>query len=201
MILNKASWDLYINTPSESADIIFNEFLPYINSKDKESVQELIKTWMQFSLLEYSVYKKYDQTIITFASFYIGLSQHDNISKGLFDLFLAFIENSHVVSLSEVKQCSESIMNLLQVSEECKMEAYDDLTLSPKFTRANSLYSLGEIFTQYEQSSLLQLEKEESSSLFSIQSTFDSDSNFAFAEEKAPITFLSRKRKASVTIE
>lgn len=196
---------MYINTPSEYADLLFNEFLfGCIDNNHKESIQELIRTWMQFSLFEYSIYKNYNQTVITFASFYIGLSQHENVTKELFHSFIAFIENSHIVSLLEVKQCSESIMSLLQVNDECKIEEYDDLVMSPKYTRENSVYSLGEIFTQYEQCSLSQLEKEEDSKslLLSFQSTYDSsDSNFLFVEEQVSNTFLSRKRKASVSIK
>lgn len=198
LILNQASWDLYLNTPSEYAAIIFDDFIiQHLHEDHFDSLKELISTWIQFGLNEYSLYYKYDQVTLTLASIYIGLSQHDNVSKDTFKKFISFLEHNELIDLNRIQQCSNSFMLTLESYSNTNDE--EDLSELISLTRANSTesYSLDEVFAHYDQTSLIHMSQRGNWIQSSILGDIDDDS----MNISSNITheFLSKKRKASAS--
>lgn len=197
LILNQASWDLYLNTPSEYAAIILDEFIiQNVHEDHFSSLKELINTWIQFGLNEYSLYHQYDQVTLTLASIYIGLSQHDNVTKEAFEKFISFIEYNELIDLSRIQQCSNSFMLTLESYNTNNDE--EDLSELIKLTRANSTESshLEELFTHYDQCSIFHMPQK----INCLQSSIDiSDDDSWIINNKSKHEFLSKKRKSSVS--
>lgn len=168
-MLNKVSLNLYLYTSEDCAEIINNEFLNKIlllnknDTPDMYSFKEIICTWREFALYEYSIYQKYDSVTITFSSFYIGLLLSGNIISKDTDLmqeYEAFIKTTNIVSHEIVQQCSKDIYNIFQLSDTNQDNDAVELKMLSKPTRANSDSSLNQVFTQYDKDSIQQYDQE-----------------------------------------
>lgn len=148
--------DLYLYTSEDCADIINTEFLIRNVLWNFDFIKEIISTWREFALYEYSIYQRYDNVTITFSSFYIGLSLSgyvdNNSDNDLMQSYEAFIEKSNIVSLTIIQQCSKDIYTIFQLSDNQNNDFKEIMLLSLP-TRANSDCSITQLFTQYDNDS------------------------------------------------
>ncbi len=70
LILNRISWKLLLETPKETSILILRELF---EDGVCSEVEENVSDWINFSLNEWFIFKKYDQFVISVASVLLGL--------------------------------------------------------------------------------------------------------------------------------
>lgn len=157
LILNKCSGDFLLENPFEIIENILNEILNH-DEKKIQIYQDMINTWFQFTINEYSIYGKYDIATITMASFFLGVSNinSEEISKEeekkIKEAFISYLKQINLFSWEKIEKCSTEIKNIfLSVDHQENEEDSNDITFSGLLTRSNSTSSSGDIVKAYEQ--------------------------------------------------
>ena len=157
LIFNKCSGDLFLENPFEIIDIILKEILNQ-DGKKIQIYQDMINTWFQFTINEYSIYGKYDIATITMASFFLGVSNinSEEISneeeKKIKEAFISYLKQINLFSWEKIEKCSTEIKHIfLSVDHQQNDEDSNDIAFSGLLTRSNSTASSGDIVKAYEQ--------------------------------------------------
>ncbi len=137
---------LYLKCPSDIIEIVNLELQKVINfsTLKMKNFINITNSFILFSLNEFSVYKKYNQFIITFACLLIGISSDfDNNElneeeKGKNkNLLKDFIKKFNFIDLSIIEKCEKDILFIIDNSSDDENDF--------EITRPNSLNSLIDI--------------------------------------------------------
>ena len=113
-----------------------------------ENYINITNSFILFSLHEYSIYKKYNQVIITFACLLIGISDFDNgenseeENKKNKNIIKNFITELDFIDLGLIEECEKDILSVINNNSD------DDEEF--EITRANSLNSFSEALNNNE---------------------------------------------------
>ena len=113
------------------------ELLNCSNSK-MDNLLNSTNSFIYFSLCEYSIYKKYNQLIITFACLLIGISSEYNDDEKQRDLIKNFFRQFDFINLRLIEECEKDILSLINDNNS------DDDEEEFEYTRPSSLNSLFE---------------------------------------------------------
>ena len=137
---------LYLKCPSDIIEIVNLELQKVINfsTLKMKNFINITNSFILFSLNEFSVYKKYNQFIITFACLLIGISSdfdnnelnEDEKEKNK-NLLKEFIKEFNFIDLSIIEKCEKDILFII--------DNYSDDENDFEITRPNSLNSLFDI--------------------------------------------------------
>ena len=128
-----------------------------------------VNSFIQFSLSEYSIFKKYNQFIITLSCLLIGISSdfdeelNEEESQKNRNLLKNYFKEFNFLNLSIVEECEKEILFIINNTSDEDEEDF-------KITRPNSLNSLLELFNNSEK---LKENKNENSYRFSTASNED----------------------------
>jgi len=128
-----------------------------------------VNSFIQFSLSEYSIFKKYNQFIITLSCLLIGISSdfdeelNEEESQKKRNLLKNYFKEFNFLNLSIVEECEKEILFIINNNSDEDEEDF-------KITRPNSLNSLLELFNNSEK---LKENKNENSYRFSTASNED----------------------------
>ena len=137
---------LYLKCPSDIIEFVNLELQKVINfsTLKMKNFINITNSFILFSLNEFSVYKKYNQFIITFACLLIGISSDfDNNElneeeKGKNkNLLKDFIKKFNFIDLSIIEKCEKDILFIIDNSSDDENDF--------EITRPNSLNSLFDI--------------------------------------------------------
>ena len=129
----------------------------------------MVNSFIQFSLSEYSIFKKYNQFIITLSCLLIGISSdfdeelNEEESQKKRNLLKNYFKEFNFLNLSIVEECEKEILFIINNTSDEDEEDF-------KITRPNSLNSLLELFNNSEK---LKENKNENSYRFSTASNED----------------------------
>ena len=129
----------------------------------------MVNSFIQFSLSEYSIFKKYNQFIITLSCLLIGISSdfdeelNEEESQKNRNLLKNYFKEFNFLNLSIVEECEKEILFIINNNSDEDEEDF-------KITRPNSLNSLLELFNNSEK---LKENKNENSYRFSTASNED----------------------------
>ena len=129
----------------------------------------MVNSFIQFSLSEYSIFKKYNQFIITLSCLLIGISSdfdeelNEEESQKKRNLLKNYFKEFNFLNLSIVEECEKEILFIINNNSDEDEEDF-------KITRPNSLNSLLELFNNSEK---LKENKNENSYRFSTASNED----------------------------
>ena len=129
----------------------------------------MVNSFIQFSLSEYSIFKKYNQFIITLSCLLIGISSdfdeelNEEERKKKKNLLKNYFKEFNFLNLSIVEECEKEILFIINNNSDEDEEDF-------KITRPNSLNSLLELFNNSEK---LKENKNENSYRFSTASNED----------------------------
>ena len=129
----------------------------------------MVNSFIQFSLSEYSIFKKYNQFIITLSCLLIGISSdfdeelNEEESQKNRNLLKNYFKEFNFLNLSIVEECEKEILFIINNTSDEDEEDF-------KITRPNSLNSLLELFNNSEK---LKENKNENSYRFSTASNED----------------------------
>ena len=129
----------------------------------------MVNSFIQFSINEYSIFKKYNQFIITLACLLIGISSgfeeefNEEESQKNRNLLKNYFKEFNFLNLSIVEECEKEILFIINNNSDEDEEDF-------KITRPNSLNSLLELFNNSEK---LKENKNENSYRFSTASNED----------------------------
>jgi len=116
------------------------KILKFSDSKMKNYIN-IVNSFIQFSICEYTIYKKYNQFIITIASLLIGISsdfeenelnEEDNQKNK--NLIKNYFKELSFLDLSIIEECEKEILFLIDNSSDDDEQDYE-------FTRPNSICS------------------------------------------------------------
>ena len=168
--------------------------------------QEMITTWIQFSINEYSVYKNFDIATIAMASFFIGVSNinSEEISEEEQEtnksLFVDFLKKINIFSLEEVEKCARAIGEIYtKEDDEENEEQMKDEEFTGLLTRSNSTASLDAIFANCDKKGKA-TKKEERINLANVEfklqlSGLDENKKEEFSIDNLKNDLLGKKRK------
>ena len=128
-----------------------------------------VNSFIQFSLSEYSIFKKYNQFIITLSCLLIGISSdfdeelNEEESQKNRNLLKNYFKEFNFLNLSIVEECEKEILFIINNTSDEDEEDF-------KITRPNSLNSLLELLNNSEK---LKENKNENSYRFSTASNED----------------------------
>ena len=128
-----------------------------------------VNSFIQFSLSEYSIFKKYNQFIITLSCLLIGISSYfdeelnEEESQKNRNLLKNYFKEFNFLNLSIIEECEKEILFIINNNSDEDEEDF-------KITRPNSLNSLLELFNNSEK---LKENKNENSYRFSTASNED----------------------------
>ena len=128
-----------------------------------------VNSFIQFSLSEYSIFKKYNQFIITLSCLLIGISSdfdeelNEEESQKKRNLLKNYFKEFNFLNLSIVEECEKEILFIINNNSDEDEEDF-------KITRPNSLNSLLELLNNSEK---LKENKNENSYRFSTASNED----------------------------
>ena len=128
-----------------------------------------VNSFIQFSLSEYSIFKKYNQFIITLSCLLIGISSvfeeefNEEESQKNRNLLKNYFKEFNFLNLSIIEECEKEILFIINNNSDEDEEDF-------KITRPNSLNSLLELFNNSEK---LKENKNENSYRFSTASNED----------------------------
>ena len=129
----------------------------------------MVNSFIQFSLSEYSIFKKYNQFIITLSCLLIGISSYfdeelnEEESQKNRNLLKNYFKEFNFLNLSIVEECEKEILFIINNNSDEDEEDF-------KITRPNSLNSLLELLNNSEK---LKDNKNENSYRFSTASNED----------------------------
>ena len=129
----------------------------------------MVNSFIQFSINEYSIFKKYNQFIITLACLLIGFSSefdeecNEEESQKNRNLLKNYFKEFNFLNLSIVEECEKEILFIINNNSDEDEEDF-------KITRPNSLNSLLELLNNSEK---LKENKNENSYRFSTASNED----------------------------
>ncbi len=129
----------------------------------------MVNSFIQFSLSEYSIFKKYNQFIITLSCLLIGISSdfdeelNEEESQKNRNLLKNYFKEFNFLNLSIVEECEKEILFIINNTSDEDEEDF-------KITRPNSLNSLLELLNNSEK---LKENKNENSYRFSTASNED----------------------------
>ena len=129
----------------------------------------MVNSFIQFSLSEYSIFKKYNQFIITLSCLLIGISSdfdeefNEEESQKKRNLLKNYFKEFNFLNLSIVEECEKEILFIINNTSDEDEEDF-------KITRPNSLNSLLELLNNSEK---LKENKNENSYRFSTASNED----------------------------
>ena len=114
--------------------------LNFSNSKMQNFIN-IVNSYIQFSICEYSIYKKYNQFIITFASLLIGISSdfeenelNEEENQKNRNLIKNYLQEFKFLDLSIIEECEKEILFLIDNSSNEDEQDFE-------FTRPNSICS------------------------------------------------------------
>jgi hypothetical protein len=139
-----------LKTPFDIIEIIQLKLklLLKFSSLKIENFINITNSFIQFSLHEYLIYKKYNQVIITFACLLIGISDFDNgenseeENKKNKNIIKNFIKELDFIDLGLIEECEKDILSVINNNSD------DDEEF--EITRANSLNSFSEALNNNE---------------------------------------------------
>ena len=139
-----------LKTPFDIIEIIQLKLklLLKFSSLKMENFINITNSFILFSLHEYSIYKKYNQVIITFACLLIGISDFDNgenseeENKKNKNIIKNFITELDFIDLGLIEECEKDILSVINNNSD------DDEEF--EITRANSLNSFSEALNNNE---------------------------------------------------
>ena len=139
-----------LKTPFDIIEIIQLKLklLLKFSSLKMENYINITNSFILFSLHEYSIYKKYNQVIITFACLLIGISDFDNgenseeENKKNKNIIKNFITELDFIDLGLIEECEKDILSVINNNSD------DDEEF--EITRANSLNSFSEALNNNE---------------------------------------------------
>ena len=129
----------------------------------------MVNSFIQFSLSEYSIFKKYNQFIITLSCLLIGISSYfdeelnEEESQKNRNLLKNYFKEFNFLNLSIIEECEKEILFIINNNSDEDEEDF-------KITRPNSLNSLLELLNNSEK---LKDNKNENSYRFSTASNED----------------------------
>jgi hypothetical protein len=116
LILNRISWKLNLSTPFEIHTIILKHFFPL--NEDFEQIQETTNDWVNFSLAEWDLYRRFSQFSITISCILIALKSKEMYTE--FENIKSFIQENYCIS--EIQECMSEIVKVMYTDEECAPE-------------------------------------------------------------------------------
>jgi hypothetical protein len=133
----------YLICPFDILELIIPNLqkkLNFSNSKMQNFIN-IVNSYIQFSICEYSIYKKYNQFIITFASLLIGISSdfeenelNEEENQKNRNLIKNYFQEFKFLDLSIIEECEKEILFLIDNSSNEDEQDFE-------FTRPNSICS------------------------------------------------------------
>ncbi len=129
----------------------------------------MVNSFIQFSINEYSIFKKYNQFIITLACLLIGISSdfdeefNEEESQKNRNLLKNYFKEFNFLNLSIIEECEKEILFIINNSSDDDEEDF-------KITRPNSINSVFEFLNNSEK---LKEDKNDNSNRFSTASNED----------------------------
>ena len=114
LILNRISWKLFLETPKETSILILREL--FEDEGVCPELEENVCDWINFSLNEWFLFKKYDQFLISVSSILLGLrvtGLEQQVEK-LVDL----VKNHGLGDLTTIQTCIQYMVAIMNQSEE-----------------------------------------------------------------------------------
>ena len=191
LILNKCEWKICLDTACNIQENILNCLYENVSLETKEN----INTWIQFVLNEYSIYKQYNMSIISFACCLVGImytANDDNEQTQLKQKVLDYMNSIECVKerINEVEKCAKEIVDLVQNEENEKDDEdnYEDECTT--LTRSSS--HIDEIFDLYNENSEDSCNDNEENVLYQLK---DNDVKIYENESRSRMqSFLGKKR-------
>lgn len=196
LILNKCEWKICLDTAYNIQDHILNCLYEDVSEENKES----INTWIQFALNEYSIYKQYNMSIISFACCLVGIMYNANDENEQIQLKQKVFEYMNSVEyvkdkINEVERCAKEIVDLVQNEDNDKDDDDNCDDESIALTRCNS--HIDEIFDFYKENSeeIIINDNEEHVVLYEVK---ENDAMIYESENNNKMeSFLGKKRKCN----
>jgi hypothetical protein len=113
LVMNRISWKLFFETPVELSRLIMREI---IKSPISPELYENVSDWVNFSLNEYFLYKKYDQFQLTLSSVLLGFKvagMEENIGK-----LVNFIQKENLADVSVLQTCIQHMVSIMNHTDE-----------------------------------------------------------------------------------
>ena len=131
LIMNRISWNLFLETPYEMCSLILREICGIeANIKLIENVND----WVNFSLNEYFLYKKYNLFQLSLSSVLLGLrmmGMEEQIGK-----LVQFITSNSLADLPSLQNCVQQMVSIMNQSDEDSLDV--------EYSQADSTYNNSE---------------------------------------------------------
>ena len=202
LIIKNSRWKFYRNNSSEIIYEIFNNKEFKLTENEKNQIINFINDLILFSLWEYSIFGKYEKTIIVLACVLLVVSnpiQDFDIPKEIIEhncnAMKNIIKNINFIDKNQVQKCANEIVALMKKKEDVNDEDIHDVDeISISFNSLENFSSVKEAFTEIDDCSFF-------SSHFSFEENSNDNNNdnnhFVYEnnEFEKEENFLQKKRK------
>jgi hypothetical protein len=138
LILNKCSWRINLTTPIEIKNIILTNILML----QMQEFEEIVQNWINFSIVNYEIYQKYDHFILTAAC--ILLTCNCLQENSTFILEILHYINADIV---QIEECMASIlMKFNEDSRQSNDQMYVDMSIASLNETDISMHSQEKIY-------------------------------------------------------
>ena len=156
LIIKNSRWKFYRNNSSEIIYEIFNNKEFKLTENEKNQIINFINDLILFSLWEYSIFGKYEKTIIVLACVLLVVSnpiQDFDIPKEIIEHncneMKNIIKNINFIDKNQVQKCANEIVALMKKKEDVNDEENDDEDeISISFNSLENFSSVKEAFTE-----------------------------------------------------
>ena len=162
LIIKKAKWKFYRNNSSEIVYEIFHknnspDFQFILSEDEKKNIINYINDLILFSLWEYSIFEKYEKTIIVLACIFLVVSnpnQDINIPQETIEhnsnVMKNIIKNISFIDKNQVQKCANDIIAIMKKKEEVNEDENeeDEEEISISFISLENFSSVKEAFTE-----------------------------------------------------
>ena len=118
MIMNNLGWNLYLLTPREIQAEIITSVFTQEEAMVINGLQTDFTNWANFAMTEFSLYKRFDQFVLSLASIMLSLKFADLLEA--IAKILDAIKNTGLADVELVRSCVNLMFEL------CKKEEHED---------------------------------------------------------------------------
>ena len=162
LIIKNSHWKFYRNNSSEIIYDIFNnnniKFQFQLTENEKTDIINFINNLILFSLCDYSIFGKYEKTIIVLACILLVVSNPiqdffipQEIIEHNSNVMNNIIKNISFIDKNQVEKCSNEIMTLMKkkdVNDNDDENEEDEEEISISFNSLENFSSVKEAFTE-----------------------------------------------------
>jgi len=146
LLLNRLSWNLPLETPAEVESLLRKTL--FAHDEKYEAISSEISDWINLSMTEFGIYRKWDQFTLTISCIAISLQVHE--FQDQLNFMAEFLKNCNcdLVDYKKVEECSSELFETMKREDPPQNELLNEI--SQEENEPNSPYYYNyEILSRY----------------------------------------------------